>query len=324
MKIGNLQLKNKIITAPMAGYTDRPYRDILHDMGAALVYTEMISDKALIYKNSNTLEMLDFVDEEKPIGVQLFGSEPETMAKAAKMLAEYPVSVIDINMGCPVPKVVRNHEGAALMQDIALACKIVAAVAEAVKLPITVKMRLGWDENSLNAPELAQAVAKAGAQAITVHGRTRNQFYRGTADWQAIAEVVKAVPIPVIANGDIFSIETVQSCYEATGCAAFMIGRGMLGNPWLIRDLVRSEAGLPALPAPDLAEKLDMAIKHLQSQILKMGEERGIKQMRAHLPHYLKGLKGGASLRNSLNQLSGLDEVIVALRDYGLKSRTVL
>ena len=311
---------NPVVTAPMAGLTDRAFRELLHDMGAGLVYTEMVSDMALCYGNRKTFGILNIAGEAAPVAVQLCGSDPVPMAGAARIIEELAaetgnVALLDINMGCPAPKIVKNGEGSRLMTDPELAARIVDAVVGAVSLPVSVKMRLGWDDEHKNVLDMAARMVDAGAQMITIHGRTRQQFYSGEADWSLIAEAADRLPVPVVGNGDITSVEIAAARMKETGCAGVMVGRGMLGNPWLIRDMVRHFAGQPALPAPGREEILAMALRHLRRQVELSGEYMAVRMMRAHLPFYIKGLRGSAAVRGRLNHLdtaAGVEQELTA------------
>ncbi|NLZ39036.1 MAG: tRNA dihydrouridine synthase DusB [Firmicutes bacterium] len=298
MRIGKVTLKNKVILAPMAGVTDSIFRQLALEMGCALVYTEMISAKGLVYGAEQTLKMLEF--QERPVAVQLFGNDPAAFAAAAEICARYMPDFIDVNMGCPVKKVVTKGEGSALMRNPRHAYAIVQALKKAVEIPITVKMRTGWDENSINVVEVAVAVQEAGASAIAVHGRTRAQGYSGTADWFRIKEVKDAVKIPVIGNGDIWRPEDARRMLQETGCDAVMLGRGVLGNPWLIRRTVHYLATGELLPEPGLNEKINMALRHLELAAQAKGEFIAVREMRKHIAWYLKGVKGAAAIRNKV------------------------
>jgi nifR3 family TIM-barrel protein len=320
-KIVDILAENPVVTAPMAGVTDRAFREILHDMGAGLVYTEMVSDMGLCYGNEKTFEILSIEGEAAPVVIQLCGSSPEYMGKAARIIEELGercgnLVMLDINMGCPAPKIVKNGEGSRLMTNPELAERIVDAVASAVRLPVSVKMRLGWDDESKNVLDVARRVVQAGAQAVTIHGRTRQQFYAGSADWSLIAEAAAELPVPVIGNGDITSVEVAARRKCETGCAGLMVGRGMLGNPWLIRDLVRHFTGQSALPKPSREEILQMALRHLYRQVELNGEYQGVRQMRTHLPFYIKGIPGAAAMRNRLNRLERGVEVEAELTRF--------
>lgn len=309
MRIGNVTLANKVILAPMAGITDLTYRLLAREQGCALVYTEMISAKGLLYNNKSTWEMLPREGEGRPLAVQLFGSEPEVMAAAAKIVATFPVDIIDINMGCPVAKVVKNGEGAALMKDPDRAARIVAAVAGAVSLPVTVKIRKGWDKETSNAVAFARQMEEAGARAIAVHGRTRSQMYGGKADWHVIREVKEAVSIPVIGNGDIWEPTDAARMLAETGCDAVMLARGTLGNPWLISRTVAYLASGRLLPPPAASERLAMALRHLDLLMAHKGEERGVREMRKFTAWYLKGLPNSAATRDRVTRARDGEEM---------------
>ncbi len=312
---------NPVVTAPMAGLTDRAFRELVHDMGAGLVYTEMVSDMALCYGNRKTFGILNIAGEAAPVAVQLCGSDPVPMAQAARIIEELAaecgnVALLDINMGCPAPKIVKNGEGSRLMTEPELAARIVDAVASAVSMPVSVKMRLGWDDEHKNVLDMAARVVDAGAQMITIHGRTRQQFYAGNADWSLIAEAAARLPVPVVGNGDITTVGQAADRMRETGCAGVMVGRGMLGNPWLIRDLVRHFAGLPALAPPGREEILHMTLRHLRRQVELSGEYMAVRMMRAHLPFYIKGLRGSAAVRGRLNRLDSAAEVEQELTEF--------
>ncbi len=316
MRIGDINLENPVVLAPMAGVTDLPFRLLIKEQGCGLVCGEMVSAQALVYGNRNTLNLLATDPRERPVSIQLFGSDPETMARAAVILAGYPVDIIDINMGCPVPKVVKNGEGAALMRDPERAARIVRAVTAAVELPVTVKMRRGWADGEENAPELAALCAEAGAAAVAVHGRFREQFYSGKADWEVIKKVKKAVSIPVIGNGDLFSVPDALRMREETGCDGLMLGRGVLGNPWLVRETVAVLTGAPVPPPPTVVERFALIRRHLAAQIEFCGEERGIKEMRKHLTWRLKGFPGAARVRRQINEITDHDQLSALLDAY--------
>lgn len=295
--VGNLKI-NPLWLAPMAGVTDKPFRTLAREQGCDLAFTEMISGKAIEFKNPRTWDMLD-IEGEPPIGVQLFGSCPQVLAAAAKVAQAEGARLVDINMGCPVPKIVGNGEGAALMRHPQLAETIVRQVAAAVSIPVTVKIRAGWDKNSINAPSLAQRLAAAGASAITVHGRTREQMYSGKANWEIIAQAVKAVDIPVIGNGDIWKGRDALAMQEQTGCAGIMLARGALGNPWLFAEVKAALEGREYQP-PSLDQRIEMSIRHLRMELAYRGQDRGLLFMRKHLAWYLKGLPGTAALKGEI------------------------
>ena len=323
-EIAEILAANPIVSAPMAGVTDRAWREIVQEMGAGLIYTEMLSDMALCYGNEKTFGMLNIEGEAGPLVVQLCGSSPEYMGKAAAIIEREAakfgnVVMLDINMGCPAPKIVKNGEGSRLMTQPELAERIMDAVVKAVSLPVSVKMRLGWDDDSKNVLDMARRMANCGAALVTVHGRTRQQFYAGEADWEPIAEVaaeLKKMSVPVVGNGDVTSVEVGRKRMAESGCAGLMIGRGMMGNPWLIRDLVRDFAGLPALPKPANAEILQMALRHIHRQVELRDEYTAVRLMRTHLPFYIKGIPGAAAMRGRLNQLDTVAEVEAALREF--------
>lgn len=316
-----LLLNNPVLTAPMAGITDRAYREILHEMGAAMCFCEMVSDKALTYGDKKTVSLLNFEGEEPLVGVQLCGSEPPVMAEAAAIIEKMAeksgnMPVIDINMGCPVRKVVGNGEGSKLMTTPDLAVEIMRQVNSAVDLPVTAKLRLGWDSNNQNVVELAERLQDAGCEAITVHGRTREQFYSGVADWTLIVETKKRLDIPVIGNGDIFSGETAAQRLEESQCNGIMLGRGMVGNPWLVRDAVMAVKGEPIPQAPTIDERIAMAVRHLRRSAEVSGEYIGVRSMRSHLPWYIKGLRGAAAMRNQINQQEEVEVICDLLWQY--------
>lgn len=316
MQIGKLKLANPIISAPMSGVSDKAYRLIAEEAGCGLVSTEMISVNALAYDSERTKFMFDLTGERGPTSVQIFGSEPARMADAAKRVGNAGAAVIDINMGCPAPKVVKNLEGCALMTNLSLAEKIIAAVVNAVDLPVTVKMRKGWDENTVNAVELAEIAESCGVAAVTVHGRTRGQFYRGQADWNIIAEVKAAVKIPVIGNGDINQPADALEIIKQTGCDAVMIGRGGMGDPWLFsRTVCLFETGT-TMAGPNHKDKIEMAIRHLKMVISLNGESRAVREMRKHIAWYLKGLRDSARLRETVNKVTSSAELVRLLEEY--------
>lgn len=316
LKIGNVTLNNQVILAPMAGVTDPPFRKVVYAFNPGLVYSEMISAMALHFKSKKTLEMITIDPLERPFSVQIFGSEPEIMAEAAQVIEAGGADIIDINMGCPVPKVAKNGEGAALLTDLPLAESIIKAVAGKVRIPVTVKMRLGWDHDQIVAPELAKIAEDSGAAGVTVHARTRAQFYQGKADWDKITEVKRSVTIPVIGNGDIDSPRAASAMIEKTGCDGVMIGQAVLGKPWLIGQVVDFLKNDVLTPEPSLKEKFAIIFKHLDLQVQFSGEERGIQEMRKHLAWYLKGEPGAARMREKIFLLTSLDAVKNVLFEY--------
>jgi len=309
MQLGKFDLKIPVFLAPMAGVTDKAFRETVRSTGGRLVWTEMISDKALNYKNSRTLEMLDLAGEESPRIVQIFGSEPEIMAKAAVLAVERGAEVIDINMGCPTPKIVKNGEGAALLQNLPLAQAIAEAVVKAVEVPVTVKMRLGWTEKEIVAPELAMRLEAVGVQMVSVHGRTREQYYAGKANRELIRKVKEKVSIPVIANGDITSPEEAKKALEETGCDGVMIGRGALGNPWLIARVDSFLNNGIMVEEPTLEQKLKVAMEHFERVLKYKGERIGLNEMRKHAVWYIKGIRNAAILRDSIMQTKTPEEM---------------
>jgi len=315
VKIGSVQLESVVLAAPMAGVTGKAFRILAKEAGCGLVCTEMVSDQALLYGNPKTLKLVDLSGEPPPVCVQIFGSQPGYMARAAKIAEELGAAVIDINMGCPTPKIVKNGEGAALMRDPKKAARIVKEVAGAVSVPVTVKMRKGWDEGSVNAVEVALRAEEAGARAITVHGRTRAQFYSGRADWRIIAEVKKAVRVPVIGNGDIWQPQDALAMMVQTGCDGVMIGRAALGNPWIFSRTVHYLKTGEILPEPSLEERVLTALRHAGLLVEIKGEKTAVLEMRKHASWYIKGVRGAAALREKIVRIKSISE----LRDLLLK-----
>ena len=313
MNIGNLTLKSPFVLAPMAGFTDAVMRTLCEEQGAALTYTEMVSAKGLYYGGSKTNNLTYIPDGAGPTAIQIFGSEPEVMAYAARELDSLKNEVLDINMGCPVPKVVRNGDGSALMRDPDLVCEIVKAVSSATEKPVTVKIRKGFDRP--NAVEVALAAQEGGAAAVCVHGRTRSQYYSGETDRNIIREVKNALNIPVIASGDVTDAASGMSMLSETGCDMVMIGRGALGNPWIFRELDCAYRGEPVPPAPPAAERKAMMIRHLEMLCELKGEYTGVREFRKYITRYTKGLPGAAALRRSSNDIAGLDEMARVIRE---------
>ena len=299
-KIGNIELNGWACLAPMAGVSDLAYRVIAKKMGASLTTAEMVSAKGLYYRNEKTKEMLKIAPDEHPMALQLFGSDPDIMAWGAKIMEQAGPDFIDINMGCPMQKVVKNGDGSALMKNIPLAAAVIRAMAKAVQTPVTVKMRLGWSRDTLNAVELAQAAEEAGAAAITVHGRTREDFYTGKADWKEIQKVVNAVKIPVIGNGDVTDGKSAKDLMEETGCAAVAIGRAAWGNPWIFREVNTYLETGEIIPPPSWEMRLQMARRHLHGLCLEKGEYAAVREMRAHASRYFHGLPKATALRQEI------------------------
>lgn len=298
-----------VILAPMAGVTDSPFRLLCREMGAGGLITEMVSAKALFYRNKNTFPIMAFEPEEKPIGIQIFGSEPELMGEMAAKLEEKGYAFIDINMGCPVPKIVSNREGSALMKNPVLAGEIVAAVRRSVSLPVTVKFRKGFDGDHVNAVEFARRMEDSGADVVAVHGRTREQYYSGKADWDIIRQVKEAVSIPVIGNGDIFKGSDAVAMRDQTGCDGIMAARGARGNPWIFREIRSALLGEPVPGRPGREEVVDMILRHARLAVDFKGEYTGIREMRKHVAWYTVGMRGAARLRQQVNQVSTLSQL---------------
>lgn len=309
IRIGTIELENSFVLAPLAGITDASTRSLAKEQGAALVYSEMISGKGLWYKDKNTERLLNIAEGEEPIFYQLFGSDPEILAHAARELRPRRNAGIDINMGCPVPKVVKNGEGSALLKNPQLIYDLVYAVVQAAEKPVTAKIRIGWDADSINAVETAKAIEAAGASAVAVHGRTREQYYTGQADWNMIRKVKEAVSIPVIGNGDVFSGEDANRMLAETGCDLVMIARGALGNPWIFRDALAIWRGEEVPPAPTLEEKVRMMRIHLERMLAEKGEYAAVREMRKHAGWYLKGVHGAAAIRRNINTITSAEEL---------------
>lgn len=317
-KIGNVEIKNKVVLAPMAGICNNAFRRIIKEMGCGLIYAEMVSDKAIMYENDKTLDMLYMTDFERPIAQQIFGSDKESFVIAAKKIYEtmHP-DIIDINMGCPVPKVaLRSQAGSALLKDPLKVKEIVQAVVASVPIPVTVKIRSGWDSDHINAVEIAKIVEEAGASAIAIHPRTRSQQYSGKADWKIIKQVKESVKIPVIGNGDIKSCYDAKRMLDETGCDAIMIGRGVLGNPWLIKNCVSYlEDGVLPEPVTDL-EKIDMIIKHFDYLLKIKPEHIAIKEIRSHVAWYLKGIKNSVNVKTQIFKCTTKEQIIDIIDNF--------
>lgn len=309
LQVGNVGLENPIALAPMAGFTESVFRSIARGMGAGLVITEMVSSRGLLHNNERTNDLLAFSERERPIAIQLFGSDPDTMGKAAKIVAGLEPDFIDINMGCPTPKIVKNGDGAALMLDPDRAARVVESVASNCSCPVTVKMRRGWDEGSPTAAELAPLLVNAGAQAITIHGRYREEFYKGRADWECIAEAKAIVDVPVWGNGDIDSPDAALKIKQRTGCDGIMIGRAALGNPWIFREITHYLYQGEYLARPSLIERVALALYHLEELATLRGEYMAVRTMRPQLAWYTKGFPQAATIRQGINQAQSIAEV---------------
>lgn len=317
MKIGNVEFENNIFLAPMAGVTDKPFRILCKEMGCGFVYTEMVSSKGLFYNSDKTKLMLDIDERELPVGVQLFGSDPKIMGDMAyEVSKDDKVSIIDINMGCPAPKIVKNCEGSALMKDLKLASDIIYEVSKKSLVPVTVKFRKGWDDDNINAVEFAKMAEDSGVSAVTVHGRTRKQMYEGSADWDIIRKVKQSINIPVIGNGDVFSPEDAKRMLDETGCDGVLVARGAMGNPWIFNRILHYLSTAEILSEPSPQEKIDMAIRHTNMMVEYKGENTGVKEMRKHISWYIKGLRNASSVKNIINTISSKEELIEVLLRY--------
>ena len=316
MKIGNLNLDNRVFLSPMAGVTDLPFRLICKEQDCGMLYTEMVNAKALCYDDKNTKKMLKIEDEEHPVAIQIFGSDPEYMGGAARVLNSYPNEILDINMGCPAPKVVKNGDGSALLKNPELAAKVLRAVVENSEKPVTLKIRKGWDDTCINAVEIAKIAEDCGISAIAIHGRTREQYYSGKADWDIIRQVKENVSIPVIGNGDVFEVQDAINMLNQTNCDAIMIGRGAQGNPWIFKRINHYMQTGEILPEPTLEEKIDTAMKHLKLAVDEHGEYVAVREMRKHIAWYLKGLRNSARVRDEINKIESYEEVVNKLKGY--------
>lgn len=313
LKIGNVQLDNPFLLAPLAGITDAPTRRICREMGAALVYSEMVSGKGLYYGDKKTDQLLFLYEEEKPVAYQVFGSEPEIMAFTARALEQRENAILDINMGCPVPKIVKNGEGSALLKRLDLVYDLISALVSNTTKPVTAKIRIGFDQSCINAVETAKAIEEAGAAAVAVHGRTREQYYSGKADWTQIRAVKNAVSIPVIGNGDVVDGDSAMAMMEETDCDFVMIGRGALGNPWIFREVLAAWKGEPQPELPNLVEKKEMMLRHFHDMIELKGEYAAVREMRKFVGWYLKGIPGSAALRGKINLIDDARELTTAI-----------
>lgn len=316
LKIGNVVIPGNIALGPMAGVTDLPFRILCKEQGVDLLYTEMVSAKGILYNNKNTEPLITIREEERPISLQLFGSDPKIMSEMAKKIEERNFDILDINMGCPVPKVTNNGEGSALMKNPKLVGEIVKAIATAIKKPVTVKIRKGFGMDDRNAVEIAKIIEDNGGAAVAVHGRTREQYYHGTADWSIIREVKEAVSIPVIGNGDIFTPQDAKRMMEETGCDGIMIARGAQGNPWIFRQVKEYLEHGVLLPKPSMEEMVEMILRHAKLQIEFKGVYTGIREMRKHVAWYTAGYPGSSKLRNLVNEVEDYEELVILLEKY--------
>ena len=315
LKIGNVELENNLILAPMAGVTNLPFRIICKDYGAGMVCTEMASAKAMFHNDQKTKRLFNTEGEKRPISFQVFGSELESIAYAVKYMSDF-ADIIDINMGCPAPKVVKNGDGSKLLLDLEKAKQIIETAVQNSKVPVTVKFRKGWDKENIVAVEIAQIAEQAGASAVTIHGRTKSEFYTGEADWDIIKKVKQSVHIPVIGNGDVTDEESALAMFKQTGVDGIMIGRGSFGNPWIFRNIKHYLQTGEKLPQPTNQERLKVMEKHIQLAVEEKGEDVAIKELRKHISWYTKNLKNSSEFRNSINKIEKKDELISTIEEY--------
>ncbi len=316
LQIGKVKVNGILALGPMAGVTDLPFRCLCKEQGASLIYTEMVSVKGIHYNNKNTKSLLETADSERPVALQLFGENAEIMSEVAKRIEELPFDILDINMGCPVPKVVNNGEGSALMKDPVKAGRIVEAIAKAIRKPVTVKIRKGFGKDDANAPEMARIIEESGAAAIAVHGRTREQYYSGKADWDVIRRVKESVKIPVIGNGDIFTPEDAKRMLDTTGCDGVMLARGVQGDPWLFARVNHYLETGELLPKPPLSELIETILRHAELQLEFKGEYLGMREMRKHVAWYTTGYPHSAKLRVKVNAVETMAELRTLLEQY--------